>query len=289
MAFRVGTSGWSYDDWAGVFYPCNLKKDRWLEYYMRFFHTTEIDSTYYRFPSPAMVNGWIERASKIESFEYSPKMPKPVTHDSLLSDKNLALQFQDQVLAPLAAADCLGCTLLQLSPYFRLADNNERTGHLERLAALLESLDTASYKYAVEFRHASWLSGGRLDRDTANLLHRHDVAACIVDGPSMPPIVEDTASHAFVRFHGHNEDLWYAKERKPGDTRMNRYDYDYGEWELAPWKGRLDALKAGTVRAYFNNHPHANSVKNAKLFESLLGIESAPLPLQKQADLSEFF
>lgn len=288
MALLVGTSGWSYDDWEGVFYPHGLKKDGRLEYYAKYFCTAEINSTYYRFHSPAVVKGWIGKAAKIGTFEYSLKMPKPVTHDSLLADVPRALDFQNSALTPMAEAGCLGDTLIQLSPFFRLADGGKKTDHFDRLSTLLDSLDTARFKYAVEFRHSSWLSGGRLDEDTVEMLRRHDVGVCALDGPSMPPIIENTASHAYVRFHGRNADLWYGKE-KAGDGRMNRYDYDYQAQELEPWKARIGALKAGTVRAYFNNHPHASAVKNAKLFESIMEVKSTPLPSVEQSSLAKFF
>ena len=70
---------------------------------------------------------------------------------------------------------------------------------------------------------------------------------------------------------------------------MNRYDYDYQAQELEPWKARIGSLKAGTVRAYFNNHPHASAVKNAKLFESIMEVKSTPLPTDGQSSLSKFF
>ena len=212
MALLVGTSGWSYDDWEGVFYSHDLKKDKRLEYYAKFFSTAEINSTYYSFPSPATVKGWIGKAVKIGTFEYSLKMPKQVTHDSLLSDIPRAIEFQDSVLAPMADAGCLGGILIQLSPYFRLVDKGNKTCHFDRLTMLLDSLDTSRFHYAVEFRHSSWLASGRLDAETAELLRGHDVAVCALDGPSMPPIVEDTASHAYVRFHGRNVDIWYGKK-----------------------------------------------------------------------------
>jgi uncharacterized protein YecE (DUF72 family) len=282
----VGTSGWSYDDWVGEFYPPGLGKDKWLEFYARYFHTTEINSTYYSFPAPAAVHSWITKASRLQSFEYSLKMPKQVTHESLLLDIKCAREFEAKVLAPMRDAGCLGATLIQLSPYVMRLEKGSRTEHLERLRALLECLDTSGLAYVVEFRHHSWLEGGRLSGDARDLLKEMNVAACAVDGPSMPPIVEDTADHAYVRFHGHNADIWYKK--KPGDARMNRYDYNYSRAELLPWKKRMEPLLRGTIRAYFNNHPRANAVKNARLFESLMGIEVEPIKIEKQSDLSSF-
>jgi len=283
----VGTSGWSYDDWVGEFYPKNLSKDKWLGFYAKYFHTTEINSTYYSFPSPAVVQSWITKASRLAAFEFSLKMPKQVTHESLLLDVGHALEFEAKVLAPMRDASCLGAILLQMSPYLMLHDKGKKTEHLDRLKTLLGHLDTGSYEYAVEFRHRSWLENGALAGDAVDLLRERGVAACAVDGPSMPPVVENTAGHGYIRFHGHNDDIWYKKG--PEDGRMNRYDYNYRPEELLPWKKRIEPLLRGRVRAYFNNHPHANAAKNARLFESIMGVESVPPAIQKQSDLSSFF
>ena len=282
----VGTSGWSYEDWVGEFYPPGLGKEKWLEFYARYFNTTEINSSYYAFPSRAMVQGWIAKASRLQGFEFSLKMPKRVTHDSLLLDVEHALEFESSVLAPMRDASCLGAVLIQLSPYATLYRGEERTDHLERLEALLGRLDTSGIDYAVEFRNRSWLDGGRLRGEVKAMLKRLGVAACAVDGPSMPPIVEDTARHVYVRFHGHNADIWYRK--KEGDPRMNRYDYSYTSEELLPWKRLLEPHAGGMIRAYFNNHPRANAVRNAVLFESLMGIKPAQ-KLERQSGLSRFF
>lgn len=286
FVIRIGTSGWSYEDWAGEFYPRGLSKDKRLEYYARYFHTTEINSTYYSFPAPSTVKGWISRASKLDDFEYSLKMPGRVTHESLLLDRDHALEFEFKVLSPLQNAGCLGAVLIQLSPYLMLSDKGQKTEHLERLKMLLERLETSQYNYAVEFRHSSWLEQGGLNHEALDLLKERGVAVCSVDGPSMPPIMENTARHAYLRFHGRNDDIWFKKE--PDGGRMNRYDYNYSEEELAPWRKRVRAL-GGTVRVYFNNHPHANAVKNAKLFESIMGIPGEPLKLERQSELSSFF
>lgn len=289
----IGTSGWSYDDWAGTFYPPELRKEKWLAYYARFFRTVEVNSTYYSFPSPAMIAGWVAKASGIPGgFEYSMKFPRRVTHDSLLSDIRHALEFEHKVLGPLREAGMLGGVLIQTSPYFRLIDKGKGTDHLERLKALLESLDTERFEYVIEFRHSSWVRGGRLDSSAADLLRTHGVGVCAVDGPSMPPIVESTTRHVYIRLHGRNTDIWYDKDRDMSG-RMNRYDYLYREPELSPWKVRINSVysAARTVRVYFNNHPHANAVRNAKLFESMLGIKSEKeeLPSVGQSNLSSFF
>jgi uncharacterized protein YecE (DUF72 family) len=279
----VGTSGWSYDDWAGAFYPPGLPKSEWLGYYAKFFRTTEINSSYYAFPAPFVVQEWVRKASQLPGFEYSLKMPKQVTHDSLLADASTAQDFEAKVLAPLKAATALGAVLVQASPGLRDPE------HLDRLDAFLGAVDTKAYDYVVELRHRSWIKDDALEPEAAAVLRRHDVACCAVDGPSMPPVLEHTGRHAYLRLHGRNRDIWFS-QKKDLAGRMNRYDYVYSREELEPWRAKV-APAGGTVRAYFNNHPRANAVKNAKLFEFMLGLAPEPgtPPVPRQSGLSRFF
>jgi uncharacterized protein YecE (DUF72 family) len=230
-----------------------------------------------------VVQEWARKASQLPGFEFSLKMPKQVTHDSLLEDVATAQAFETKVLAPLKAATALGAVLVQASPGLRGPE------HLDRLDAFLGALDTRAYDYAVELRHRSWLAGDALEPAAAAVLRRHDVACCAVDGPSMPPVFEQTGRHAYLRLHGRNRDLWFSQKRDP-DGRMNRYDYVYSREELEPWRVKL-APVPGTARVYFNNHPRANAVRNAKLFEFMLGLAPEPAlpPVQRQAGLSRFF
>jgi Uncharacterized conserved protein len=279
----VGTSGWSYDDWVGSFYPPGLPKSEWLGYYAKFFHTTEINSTYYSFPTPYVVQGWIRKASQLPGFEFSLKMPKQVTHDSLLTDVDTARAFEAKVLAPLKAAGVLGAVLVQASPALHAPV------HLDRLDGFLSAMDTKTYDYVVELRHRSWTKDDGLTPEAAAMLRKYDVACCAVDGPSMPSVFVHTGRHAYLRLHGRNADIWLAKD-KSLDGRMNRYDYLYTKEELEPWRAKV-ALAGGKVRVYFNNHPRANAIRNAKLFESMLGLSPEPdtPPAPRQSGLSRFF
>jgi uncharacterized protein YecE (DUF72 family) len=292
MPVLVGTSGWSYDDWVGAFYPPHLKKDEWLNYYAKYFNTVEINSTYYSFPLPGIVNSWISKASKLScEFEYSLKMPGKVTHETLLENTEFAVEFEKRVVKPFYDAGCLGVVLIQLSPYFRLMDKGKNTGHIERLKSLLETIDTKKYGYVVEFRHFSWLHEGWLMDEVKDLLKEFNVASCAVDGPGMPGIIENTASHAYIRFHGRNSDIWFDSSQNM-EGRMNRYDYDYTDRELFPWKSKIDVLagKTKNIRVYFNNHPRANAVKNAMMMEKLLGIKAGGKKMNtcSQSSLSKY-
>jgi uncharacterized protein YecE (DUF72 family) len=279
----VGTSGWSYDDWVGAFYPPGLPKSDWLGHYAKFFRTTEINGTYYTFLAPFVVQEWARKAAQLPGFEYSLKMPKQVTHDSLLADVQTAQDFETKVLAPLQAAGAVGAVLAQAPPGLQDPE------HLDRLDAFFGALDTKSYYYVIELRHSSWIKGEALEPGAATVLRKHDVACCAVDGLSMPPVFAPTGRHAYLRFHGRNQDVWFSK-KKDLAGRMNRYDYLYRREELEPWRAKV-ATVPGTVRVYFNNHPHANAVRNAKLFEFMLGLASEPeMPaVPRQSGLSRFF
>lgn len=291
MAILVGASGWSYDDWVGRFYPIDLAKGKWFSYYAEYFNTVEINSTFYRPPGEFQVRSWITKAPK--GFEYSVKMPQLVTHKALV-DGNLenaifwAASFERTCVKPLADAGLLGCVLLQLSPYFKNEGNA-----LGNLKGLLDALPIHEHNYAVEFRHRSWLDESRKEIDPATLeaLRERNVANILLDGPGQPVTREQTADHAYVRFHGRNKDIWFGDE-KEDDHRLNRYDYLYENQQLDPWVPRIKEaeIKAAKVWVYFNNHARSKAIKNAfQLMDMLLIVhKSKDIKLQDQFTLGEF-
>jgi uncharacterized protein YecE (DUF72 family) len=294
MTILVGTSGWSYDDWVGPFYPPEManRKGEWFAYYAKYFHTAEINSSFYRPPGEFMVKSWIKKAPM--GFEYSAKMPQLVTHKALV-EGNLenaifwAKTFEKTCVKPLDDARLMGSVLLQLSPYFR-----HSTQAMNDLKGLLDALPTHEHDYAVEFRHRSWLDESKkeINSKTLEALRERNVANVLLDGPGQPITREETADHAYIRFHGRNADIWYGQEKGEEDQRMNRYDYLYEGKQLYPWVPRINeaAIKAGKVRVYFNNHARAKAIKNAfQLMEMLLGEQAhKDIKLQNQFMLREF-
>jgi uncharacterized protein YecE (DUF72 family) len=288
---RIGTSGWSYDDWVGPFYPSELasRKNQWLEYYGKHFDTVEINSTFYRMPNDRMVKRWIGVGSKLQGFEFSLKLPQDVTHEALVeanSDKaaEISTEFEKKVVKVLAGAELLGCILIQLSPFFRRYDKKTNVDNLDRLETLFDTVNHFDYLYVAEFRHSSWLTRNRkdLDEDTLKLLKNYNVGVCKTDGPGFPATKTDTAPHSYIRFHGRNKDIWFkgkkfeeAKKKGEGDDRFNRYDYLYTEDELKPWVPIVkEAVADGNKkeRLYFNNHPHAQAIQNAFIMMDLVGL-----------------
>ena len=317
MDILIGTSGWSYDDWVGNFYPERLKnaKGEWLEYYGQHLKTVEINSTFYRMPEEFVIKSWLKKAAPFNGFEFSLKLPQLVTHEAIVKDSGrkaaqIAKSFENKCVKPLGENDLLGAVLIQLSPYFRRHDQKTKADNLPKLESLFELINHEEYDYAIEFRHSSWLNQQRddLEPETLKLLMRSNIANCHLDGPGFPITNTATADHGYVRFHGRNRDLWFKGNKansaiKPvpdDDERMNRYDYLYTKEELQDWlpriKGQTSKMEGGgegenrKKRIYFNNHPNAQAVKNAFMLMDLLGMprKTADIKLQKQAKLDIF-
>ena len=260
---RLGCSGWSYEDWVGRFYPTATKPADMLPYYMQNFNTVEVNSTFYRIPSPSLVRGWLRKAPP--GFLYSVKMHQGVTHEKeMRSVRRIYDQFMSAIL-PLRPR--LGCILIQMPQRFKATECNYAL--LEDFLSLLhEDLD-----FAAEFRDRSWFN-----TRTFQLLERYNVAFCAVSQPQfkrlMPPEPVITADHGYVRFHGLNYKKWYSGQGS------ERYDYLYSEEELKEWKPKIEKMKEQaerTVYIYFNNHPSGQAPANAKMMAEILGIRPIAL------------
>ncbi len=238
-SYRIGTSGWHYDHWKGIFYPDDLPKSRWLEFYARHFHTVELNNSFYRLPSEKAFSAW--RDSAPDGFTFAVKASRYITHVKRLKDS------PEPVNKFLARAenlkDKLGPVLYQLPPNFHRND--------ERLETFLSSLP-AGVRHVIEFRHRSWL-----EEEVFDMLRRHGAGICVFDLPDLtcPPVA--TADFAYVRFHGSS----------------GLYSSDYTDEELGSWADKISSLAADLkdVFIYFNNDVGGFALKNARTLESLLG------------------
>ena len=219
---HIGTSGWIYDGWRGPFYPQDMPKRRWLAWYATQFATAEINGSFYRTPSLEAVRGWAGQTPK--DFVFAWKASRFITHWKRLSAKSensIALMITRlEALGPKA-----GPVLFQLPARFAATR--------ERLAAFLPMLPQP-YRYAFEFRDASWYDDAIFD-----LLRRHDVALCISDHHEAPAPWEVTARHVYVRGHG-----------PTGEYRDNYPDKTLRRWAraIADWK-----RQRRTIYVYFDN------------------------------------
>ncbi len=237
---RVGCSGWVYGDWRGRVYPADAPQRTWFERYAERFDTVELNTTFYRLPSPSTVEHWADQAP--EGFVYSPKLGQFCTHRKKLKDPGTWLGNHLDRVRRLGAR--LGPNLVQLPP---------RWGRdVERLDAFLVQAPD-DIRWAVELRDRSWLHD-----DVFECLARHGAALCVHDLLADHPWLR-TTSWTYVRFHGP-----HALDRP--------YEGRYGARRLAPLAERLAEWRdAGTdVWAYFNNDREAAAVDDATWLRAAL-------------------
>lgn len=243
MSLLIGTSGWSYKEWVGPFYE---KKTGMFSHYSQFFHTAEINSTFYRYPNEGMVMGLMRNAPP--GFVFATKLPQLITHDKWLNiDEGIEADTHRFLALMRPLAERLGPILIQLRPKFNFEEN---VGDLETFLDMVPK----NYEWAVEFRHESWLRD-----ETYDILRKYNVAYTVVDEPLLPSEVHTTADFAYVRWHGHGSQLWY--------------DYEYSRDQLKAWVPKVEEITSKVRRTYgyFNNHFNANAVKNAVEMLELLG------------------
>ncbi len=250
----VGTSGYSFSDWIGPFYPFRLPRSEMLPFYTRHFPIVEVNSTYYRVPPPRVTEQMARKTPP--GFRFTVKAPRTLTHERRLDTAEIAA-FRD-CLDPLDAAGKLDGVLLQFPWSFRPS-----AGSRCLLAGARAALP--EWPLFAEFRNAAWSQP-----ETFALLRDVDIGYCVVDEPNlkglMPPVIELTAPQGYVRFHGRNTANWWG--RGEGD----RYDYLYSPSELSEWVGKIHdlALRAEKVYVFFNNCHAGQAARNAQLMQELL-------------------
>lgn len=267
---KIGTSGYSYDDWKGVVYPRNLDKKNFLKHYSNYFNLTEINFTYYRLPAPGIFENILKKAP--DDFDFVVKLSRELTHERDKA-KSAAKKFRSGI-EPLVESDQLVTTLAQFPYSFK--PNEKNYNHLKLLRDQLGDV-----RINVEFRNKYWIKD-----DTFEFLSDNDLGYVCVDEPDLsglvPPIVKATTELGYIRFHGRVKEHWW----NPPEPHM-RYDYLYDEEELEEWVDRTEQLEEYTddMVILFNNHYQGKSAKNAKTFSSVLGIEDDSKELPKPGDL----
>lgn len=179
--YWIGTSGYNYPEWKGIFYPADLAAGSMLRYYAARFSSVEINYTFYRMPTERTVAAWAQATP--QAFTFTLKAPRRITHDARLREVDeLVRRF---VEVALVLGDKLGVLLFQLPPSFRR--------DLSALDGLLDLLP-GTVRAAIEFRHPSWHAAEVFDR-----LERRKVALCIADSDRLTTPVVVTADFAYFR------------------------------------------------------------------------------------------
>lgn len=259
----VGTSGFSYLDWTGVFYPPGTGRPEMLPYYATRFSLVELDYTYYQMPNARTMAAMAAKTPP--AFTFCVKAYKELTHRrDLLADEltRLADAFR-HALEPLQEAGKLGCVLAQFPWSFRATPES-----LEFIAALQASLP--GLPMVIEFRNVEWVK-----KETFVFLRDFGLGFCCVDEPRLrglfPPLALATNTIGYIRFHGRNAAKWWRHEEA-----WERYDYDYSQAELAEWIPRIRKVSARTERTFvLMNNCHAGyAVQNALRLQAMLQDES---------------
>ena len=231
LRYHIGTSGWYYDHWRHKFYPVELAKAKWLEFYATHFTTVEVNNSFYRLPSETAFAAW--RDSSPANFAFAVKVSRFITHIKRLKNT------QEAVETFMSRARILGGKLGPL--LYQLPPNMHRDD--DRLESFLSTLPQGM-KHVVEFRHQSWL-----DDEVFGILHKYNTGLCVFDMPSLSCPLVATANFAYIRFHG----------------STGLYSSCYSDEELAGWAKRLANLATNleAMYIYFNNDAEAFAVGNA--------------------------
>ena len=251
----LGTSGYSYDDWVGVFYPADLPRQEWLACYATEFGAVELNFTYYRMPTADQLDGIAGQTSG--DFKFAVKANQDITHNRK-GDPVTFAQFRS-ALTPIQRQGKLGAVLLQF-PY-SFDHTIENVAYVRHCVKQLPELPLV-----IEFRRKQWLT-----KRTLALLRESRAGFCNVDMPELPGLLPRTAlvtaPTAYVRLHGRNSEKWWEH-----DQAWERYDYSYSEQELEEWIPHLAQMKerAENLFVFANNHWEGQSVTTIRQIKMML-------------------
>lgn len=240
----IGTSGWSYKEWANDFYH-GVKAKEQFQYYTTRFSTVELNASFYRLPALKTVHDWQKKAPS--DFIFAVKGSRLITHIKRLNDLDGLVTNFVRRIQPLKKK--LGPLLWQLPPSFK--------PDLPRLEKFLKRLPP-KLSHAIEFRHPDWMMD-----ETFNLLRKYGAAFVSVSSMRMPLNFSITADFIYIRFHGLS-----------GGPR-----HDYTRKELEPWANHIREHVSKGMRAfaYFNNDLNVRAPKNAEMLIQMCQLEQLSL------------
>jgi uncharacterized protein YecE (DUF72 family) len=230
MNLYVGTSGFSYKEWKGNFYPQNMAASHMLKYYGERFRTVEINNSFYRMPKSSVLEAWA--AEVPAEFRFVLKASQRITHFQRLKEVGESLKYLLEVAASLG--EKLGPLLFQLPP-----DLKKDVPRLRDFLALLPRHARAAF----EFRNQSWF-----DDEVFSLLRDHQAALCIAEA-------ENKLEIPFVS----TADWGYLRLRMP----------DYGDAELTEWLKRVQCQNWGDAFVFFKHEDEGKGPQMAKRFLEL--------------------
>ncbi len=287
---RIGTAGWSYKDWDGIFYPPGMqcRKQHPLEYLARFFDTTEINTSFYGPLKPELATLWCRKVAAVnKKFLFTAKLYRAFTHSPIAvmeptSAATIRPTDEDEArtregLDAIAGGGMLGALLIQFPVSFKNTSLNRE--YLDRL--LRQFIE---YPCVVEVRDSSWNNA-----ETLAAVAQKNVGFCNIDQPvlgrSLAPTEHVTGAVGYVRLHGRNYEQWFDS-----DNRNDRYNYLYNERELAGWKARIEtvARRAETTFVITNNHFESKAGVNALELKAMMRggrVQAPPSLIERYPEL----
>lgn len=234
MQMIVGTSGYSYKEWKGTFYPEDLPASKMLPFYATQFGAVEINNTFYRMPEAKTLAKWAGEVP--EGFRFSLKAPQRITHQKRLADTDDDVRYLFEAAASLG--EKLGPVLFQLPPYSRK--------DAPKLQAFIGTLPSEA-RVGFEFRHDSWF-----DEEVYDILRSRDAALCGADtdeSGDSDSVVIPTASWGYLR--------------------LRRTDYD--DAALEAWAGRIARQPWTAAYVFFKHEDEGKGPVFAKRFLEFWG------------------
>ncbi|MEP0862171.1 MAG: DUF72 domain-containing protein [Ignavibacterium sp.] len=261
IKYYIGTAGWSYKDWVPNFYPKNQSAGfDWLQFYSHYFNCVEVNSTYYTYISPKIVEGWIKKVDNSDEFKFHIKLHQDFTHKRKFDEQNIkAVRYNLDILKK---SERLGGLLIQF-PY-SFSFDGASVQHIQKIKDIFSDISCF-----VEVRHSSWRNKSALE-----FFSQNDLTLCTIDQPQIgqaipfEPIV--TNDKAYIRFHGRNVEAWkkslsnFGKEQTY-EEQSSRYSYLYSPGELIEIVQKIKSIesKVKEINVIMNNHPKGDAVANA--------------------------
>lgn len=266
----IGTSGYDYPEWKGEFYPQDLKRKDFLQFYATQFNALEVNNTFYNMPTAERLLSFNDRSSGL--LKFSIKANRLLTHEIDRNWQAAAAGFLSAV-APLAEKASLCAVLFQFPQSFHYTDENRI--YLAKLISFFQGLPLV-----VEFRHVEWIRESVLQG-----LEQRGGSLCFCDMPQLKALPDGRTIKApfvgpiaYIRLHGRNADAWYSNERSQNAENGNasngsfRYTYDYSDTELAEFVPVIHSAQITGKKpvVFFNNHPNGSGARNAGKLKELL-------------------
>ena len=283
----IGTSGYDYPEWKGVFYPEDLKRKDFLIFYATQFNALELNNTFYNMPTAERLMTFYERSEG--RLNFSVKANRLLTHEIGAEWQAAAGDFKES-LKPLNEKERLSAILFQLPESFHYTNDNRIY-----LAKLIQEFE--GFPVMIEFRHKEWIRESVFEG-----LEKRKAGIVFCDMPQLKNLPDGTVmktpfvgNNAYIRLHGRNEGAWYAHALKAqtsitsthangakatyatGDSPNGsaRYCYDYSDEELAQFVPIIKAAgrEGKKVQVYFNNHPNGSGAKNGLKLKEMVAME----------------